>query len=312
MSPHRIGDPTAMLELVRLLVATLVAAIHRHQRLLVENLLLRQQLQVALRSQRSSRLRARDKLFWLLVRRLHQDWRRHLLLVRPETVLGWHRRGWRLFWRWRSGRGLGRPRLNPEVRELMKLGIAVSARSIRRYRRRGPAGPPSQSWRTFLANHAHVIWAADLFVVQTLTFQTLYVFFLISHHRRRLLHFDVTAHPGAAWVWRQMIEATPWGQQPSYPIHDHDRVYGGDFATRLARVGVESVRTPVQAPRAKDHASDCTPSARFDGNDGARRWRRCQWYLPGGRSPGCSKSRSPLSLKTCARRRPSRSQAFAV
>src|SRR5262252_10782191 len=97
-----------MLELVRLLLATLVAAVRHRQRLVVENLLLRRQLQVALRSQRRPRLRARDKLFWLLVRRLHQDWRRHLLLVRPETVLGWHRRGWRLFWRWRSGRGLGR------------------------------------------------------------------------------------------------------------------------------------------------------------------------------------------------------------
>ncbi len=87
----------------------------------------------------------------------------------------------------------------------------MSARSIRRHRSRGPARPPSQSWRAFLANHAQTIWAADLFVVQTLTSQTLYVFFLISHDRRRLIHFDVTAHPTAAWVWRQMIEATPWG-----------------------------------------------------------------------------------------------------
>jgi putative transposase len=128
-----------------------------------------------------------------------------------------------------------RPRLKPEVRaliatmahenpqwgteridgELLKLGNAVSSRSIRRYRRRGPARPPSQSWRTFLANHARAIWAADLFVVQTLTFQTLYVFLLISHDRRRLLHVDVTAHPSAAWVWRQMIEATPRATTPS-------------------------------------------------------------------------------------------------
>src|SRR5262250_356554 len=105
-----------MLEIIRLLLATLVAAVRCRQRLVVENLLLRQQLQVALRSRRRPRLRAPDKLFWLLVRRLHQDWRCHLLLVRPETVLGWHRRGWRLFWRWRSGPILGRPRLNPEVR----------------------------------------------------------------------------------------------------------------------------------------------------------------------------------------------------
>ncbi len=142
--------------------------------------------------------------------------------------------------------------------ELLKLGIVVSARSIRRHRRRGPAGPPSQSWRTFLANHAQAIWAADLFVVQTLTFQTLYVLFLISHDRRRLLHFNVTAHPTAAWVWRQMIEATPWGQHPSHLIHDRDRVYDADFATRLAGLGIQSIRTPIRSPLAKACASDCT------------------------------------------------------
>ena len=225
-----------LLELLQLLLTTLGSVLRSRKRLILENLLLRQQLQVALRCQRRPRLRTRDKLFWLLVSHLFRNWRRHLLLVRPETVLRWHRQGWRLFWHWRSHHSLGRPRLKPEVRsliatmarenphwgterirgELLKLGIGVSARSIRRYRRRGPARPPSQSWRTFLANHVQAIWAADLFVVQTLTFQTLYVFFLISHGRRRLLHFDVTAHPTAAWVWRQMIEATPWGQHPRY------------------------------------------------------------------------------------------------
>ena len=254
-----------MIELLRLLQATLAGALRSRQRLLLENMLLRQQLEVALCSQRRPRLRARDKLLWLVVRRLHRNWRRHLLVVRPETVLGWHRQGWRLFWRWRSGRALGRPRLSREVRELMatmagenphlgterirgeflKLGMVVSARSIRRYRRRGPARPPRQSWRTFLANHAQAMWAADLFVVQTLTFQSLYVLFLISHDRRRL-----TAHPTAAWIWRQMIEATHWGQQPRYLIHDRDHVYGADFPTRTAGLGIESVRTPVQAPRA--------------------------------------------------------------
>ena len=259
-----------MIELLRLLLAALIDALRSRQRLLLENLLLRQQLQVALRSQRRPRLRTRDKLFWLLLHRLHRNWRRHLLLVRPETVLRWHRQGWRRFWRWRSGRALGRPRLKPEVRtliatmarenlhwgterirgELLKLGIVVSARSIRRHRRRGPSRPPSQIWRTFLANHTRAIWAADLFVVQTLTFQTLYVLFLISHDRRRLLHFNVTSHPTAAWVWRQMIEATPWGQHPSYLVHDRDRVYGADFATRLAGLGIQSIRTPVRSPRA--------------------------------------------------------------
>ena len=119
-----IGDPTACSNSSGRSLATLVAATRSRQRLIIENLLLRQQLQVALRSRRRSRFRSRDKLFWLLVRRLHRDWRRHLLLVRPETVLGWHRQGWRLFWRWRSGSPLGRPRLNAGVREL----IATMAR----------------------------------------------------------------------------------------------------------------------------------------------------------------------------------------
>ena len=99
-------------------------------------------------------------------------------------------------------------------------------------------------------------------MVQTLTFQTLYILFLISHDRRCLLHFDVTAHPTAAWVWRQMIEATPWGQHPSYLIHDRDRVYGTDFPARIAGLGIESIRTPVQAPRANAIAERVVRSLR--------------------------------------------------
>jgi hypothetical protein len=113
-----IGDPPAMLKLAWLVIAT-VTSVRSRQRLVVENLLLRQQLQVALRSRRRPCLRARDKLFWLLVSRLNRDYRCHLLLVRPETVLGWYRRGWRLFWHWRSGLAVGRPRLNAEVRVLI-------------------------------------------------------------------------------------------------------------------------------------------------------------------------------------------------
>jgi putative transposase len=186
-----------MLEL-SLLVSTLARLFRRRYDLVVENLLLRHQLQVALRSHPRPDLETRDRFFWLPVWRLVPDWKQYLILVQPETVVRWHRQGWRLYWRWRSCQQLGRPRLSPEVRELiatmasenplwgterirgelLKLGILVSSRSIRRYRRRRQSRPPSQSWRTFLANHAQAIWAADLFVVQTLTFQTLYVILL--------------------------------------------------------------------------------------------------------------------------------------
>ena len=219
----------AVLEWLWLLLGTLRVLLHDRHALLVEHLLLRQQLAVALRARPRPRLRRRDRLFWAVACRVCADWRRHLVLVRPETVLRWHRRGWRLCWWWRSRRPMGRPRVPAEVRdliavmsrdnplwgterlrgELRKLGIAVSAGSIRRYRWRGPARPPTQTWRTFLRNHAHQIWAADLFTVPTLTFSTLFVLFFITHDRRELVHCRVTAHPTAAWVWRRWSRPPP-------------------------------------------------------------------------------------------------------
>ena len=239
---------------------------------MLENLLLRHQLAVLTRPTRRRRVRfgSFDRLLWVLVRRLRRDWRHHLVVVTPDTVIRWHRAGWRLYWRWRSRSRGGRPRLTPEVQELiarmsrdnplwgserirgelLKLGIAASNRSIRRYRWPRPARPPSQRWRTFLTNHAHAIWAADLLVVQTLTFKTLYVLLFIAHGRRELVHLAVTAHPTAAWVWRQLVEATPWDRRPKHLIRDRDRVYGGDFRQRAAALGIETVLTPVRAPRA--------------------------------------------------------------
>jgi len=202
--------------------------------LVLENLLLRHQLAILTRPTRTRpriQLRTWDKLLWVLAYRFCAGWREYLTLVRPDTVVRWHRQGWRLFWRWKSRSRGGRPHLSPEVQdliitmsrenrlwgterirgELLKLGIVVSNRSIRRYRWRGPARSPSQTWRTFLCNHAHHLWAADLFTVPTLTFKTLYVLVFIAHGRRELMHVNVTANPTAAWVWRQLIEATPLG-----------------------------------------------------------------------------------------------------
>lgn len=277
--------PLVMAELLVLLIGMVRAALRDRRDLVVENLLLRHQLAVLTQPPRTpARLRTRDKLLWLLVRRWWADWRGSMVIVRPETVVRWHRQGWRLLWRWKSGVRLGRPRLNAEVRdliatmarenprwgterirgELLKLGIAVSNRSIRRCRRRGPAGRPGQAWRTFLANHRPQIWAADLFTVRTLTFKTLYVLFFIAHERRELVHWNVTAHPTAAWVWRQLIEATPWGQQPRYLVRDRDAVFGGDFVPRARRLGIETLLTPIRAPRANAVAERVVRTFRND------------------------------------------------
>jgi transposase InsO family protein len=260
----------SMFELLTLVLAVLRTGLRSRTDLLAENLLLRHQLAVLTRPTRQRpEVRARDKLLWVVAHRLCRDWRRHLVLVRPETVVAWHRRGWRLFWRWRSRCSLGRPRLSREVRdliavmsrdnpiwgterirgELLELGFVVSNRSIRRYRGR-PHRPPGQTWRTFLRNHAQAIWAADLCTVQTLTFRTLYVLVLVAHGRRELVHVAVTAHPVAAWVWRQLLEATAWGRRPGYLLRDRDASYGQDFRPRAKRLGIETLLTPVRAPLA--------------------------------------------------------------
>jgi transposase InsO family protein len=260
-----------MLQYLSLLIDLGRAARRSRRELLAENLLLRQQLLVLTRPTRKRpRLAALDQLFWVVARRLLRDWRRHLVLVRPATVVGWHARAWRLWWRWRSRCPLGRPRISAEARELiaamardnpswgaervrgelLKLGIVVSRRSVQRYRQGPPARPPSQSWRTFLATHRAQLRAADLLTVQTLTFRTLYVLLFVSHHRRELVHVNVTAHPTAAWVWRQLIAATPWGRTPRYLVRDRDAVYGRDVVPRARGLGIETLLTPVRAPRA--------------------------------------------------------------
>jgi transposase InsO family protein len=283
----QIGDAQGVLELLWLLLVTVLAWLRPRQDLALENLLLRHQLAVLTRPTRTGprpRLRLWDKLLWILARRWCAGWRQHLRIVTPDMVVRWHRQGWRLFWRWKSRSRGGRPHISPEVRdligtisrenrlwgterirsELLKLGIVVSNRSIRRYRWRGPKRPPSQTWRTFLRNHAHHLWAADLFTVPTLTFKTLYVLVFITYGRRQLVHMNVTANPTAAWVWRQLIEATPWGNKPRHLLRDRDAVYGRDFRQRARRIGIDSIATPVRAPRANAVAERVIGTLRRD------------------------------------------------
>lgn len=260
-----------MLEYLLLLVGLVRAALRSRSDPVAENLIPRKQLAILTRPTREPpRLRVRDRLFCIVARAVRRDWRRHLVVVRPEMVVGWHRQGWRRFGRWKSHHCGGRPRLYAEVRELtatiarenlewgadrirgelLKLRIAVGKRSVQQYRGWGPVRPPSQSWGTFLANHRPHLRAADLFTIRTLTFKTLYVLVSIAHGLRELVHWNATAHPTAVWVWRQLLAATPWGRQPRHLLRDWNAVYGGDFSERARRLGVETILTPVRALRA--------------------------------------------------------------
>ena len=145
---------------------------------------------------------------------------------------------------------------------LQLLEIPVSRTTVRRYRRDALRRPPSPRWRTFLRLHAPQIWATDLFTVQTLTLRTFYVLLVVSHDRRRIEHWTVTRNPNAAWIWRQIIAATPWGTRPRYLIRDRDASYGRDFVARAAALGIRTILTPVRAPQANAIAERCIGTVR--------------------------------------------------
>ena len=199
------------------------------------------------------------------------DWRSSLIVVRPETVIRWHRAGWRLLWRYKSRPG--RPRIPLELRQLirrmatdnplwgeerianellLKLGIRVSPRTVRKYMPKRPPGRPrgDQRWATFLRNHAKAIIACDFFVAVTVTFQLLYVFVLIHHGSRRLVHFNVTAHPTAAWTLQQMRDAVGFEQDYRYLLHDRDSIFARHLDESIKGFGMRVLKSPPRSPMA--------------------------------------------------------------
>ena len=249
--------------------------------LATENLALRQQLAVLTVRKRRPRLRRRDRILWVWLFRLWAGWRSVLMIVQPETVVQWHRLGFRLYWRWKSRAKLGRPNIEPEIRSLIRrmsrenpiwgvpriqselalLGHTVSEATVRKYRIRHRK-PPSPTWRTFLDNHLQDIVAIDFFTVPTATFRILFAFVVLRHDRRHVIHFNVTAHPTAAWTAQQMIEAFPDDTSPRFLIRDRDGIYGCQFQTRIKSMGIEEVVTAPQSPWQNPYAERLIGSIR--------------------------------------------------
>jgi transposase InsO family protein len=242
-------------------------------RLAAENLCLRQQLIILKRRQARPQLRDADRRFWVLACRWFSEWSETLIVVKPDTVIRWHRKGWKAYWHWRSSHStrIGRKKTEPELRELIRrmarenplwgqrriqaelacLGFKVCARTVARYMRRPYSGTPSPGWRQFLNQHADEIWACDLFTVQTICFRTLYVFFVLHHGTRELVHARVTANPNSQWLAQQLLEACGVPREPPrYLIHDRDGCFGNAFNRRVASLEIKQIRTPVKAPRA--------------------------------------------------------------
>ena len=247
-----------MIGLLCLFLALISAQFKSKSRLEAENAALRHQLMV-LRRKVPGRVRLTNNDRWFLIQ-LYR-WFPAILhvinIVQPETLVRWHRTGFRWYWRWKSRPRGGRPQIESELRalirrmsienplwgaprihgELLKLGFEVAQSSVAKYmvKRRGP---PSQGWRTFLRNHAPDIAAMDLFVVPTIGFDLLYAFVIVRLSRRQLVWINVTANPTAEWIVRQLTEAFPWDDAPRYVIRDRDRVYGAAVARRLRAMGI--------------------------------------------------------------------------
>jgi transposase InsO family protein len=205
-----------------------------------------------------------------------------LIVVKPDTLVRWHRASFRVFWRWKSrSRGTHEGDVSPAVKalirqmaeanrwgapkihgELVKLGIVIGERSVSRFMPPRPRRPPSQPWRTFLDNHVGTLASIDFFTVPTATFRILYVFLVLAHDRRRVLHFNVTEHPGAAWTAQQIVEAFPEDTAPKYMIRDRDGLYGDEFRRRVEGIGIDEVLTAPRSPWQNPYAERLVGSGR--------------------------------------------------
>jgi transposase InsO family protein len=257
--------PTAVLSA---LLASTLSVFRTRAALQLEIIALRHQLGVLQRSVKRPKLNRFDRFLWAWFCGVWDEWRSALCIVKPQTVIAWHRKGFRLFWTWKVRHGQrGRPPVPKEIRklirkmsrenpiwgaprihgELLKLGIDIGETSVSKYmvHRRNP---PSQTWRTFLENHVKTTVSIDFFTVPTIRFQVLYVFLVLAHDRRRIVHFNVTAHPTAEWTGQQLREAFPFEQVPRYLLRDRDGIFGADFTKEVRDLGIKEVLSPPRSP----------------------------------------------------------------
>jgi transposase InsO family protein len=257
-----------MIALAYFVLAVLASQFKSKSRLEAENAALRHQLMVLRRKVRGrAQLTNGDRWFFIQLYRWFPSILEALTIIRPETLVRWHRVGFRFYWCWKSRTRGGRPQIETDLRglirrmsienplwgaprihgELLKLGFEVAQSSVAKYmvKRRGP---PSQGWRTFLRNHAPDVAAMDLFVVPTIGFDLLYAFIIVRLDRRNLVWINVTTNPTAEWVARQITEAFPWDGAPGYMIRDRDRIYGTVVTRRLRAMGIRDKPTAPASP----------------------------------------------------------------
>ena len=257
-----------MIHILRLILTQMVLSLRSRAELQVENLVLRHQIEILKRTApKRARLTKMDRLLFAWLLRLWPQAAQSIRLVHPKTLVRWHREGFRLYWRWKSRRRSGRPRIPTEIRalvrqmsaqnplwgaprihgELMKLGFHVGQATVSRYMPRRPPDPDHR-WTTFLHNHHHCTASIDFLVVPTLTFKILFVLVVLSHDRRKVVHFGVTPNPTAEWTAQQITKAFPWDEAPTFLIRDRHRTYGRAFRDRVTAMGIMEVPTAPRSP----------------------------------------------------------------
>jgi putative transposase len=268
---HRFRDWTKPDTAASLMVGTLTDLGRSKSELVAENAILRQQLIILRRHVKRPVFKKSDRVLLVLLARAVRAWKQALFIVQPETLLCWHRQGFRLYWNYRSRTASAKPKIAAEIvalikemardnrlwgaerirGELLKLGLRVCKRTIQKYMRQvRPARPRGQNWKTFLHTHAEQIWACDFLPVTDLLFRSLYAFFIIELHSRRVVHVGVTRYPTDAWTAQQLREATAFGEGPKYLIRDNDSKFGMNFARVAQTSRIEILKTPYHAPRA--------------------------------------------------------------
>src|SRR5712664_2597661 len=276
-----------MTDTIGLLAGWILRLLHSRRTLLLENLALRQQRAALKRKHPKPRLSVADKLFWILARRFWSRWKQTLIVVTTETVVRWHRAGFRLYWKLISKvrMPIGRRQTPKEVRdlifrvvaenptwgaprihgELLMLGFDVSERTISRWMKRAPRDPKrAKCWLAFLRNHREAIAAVDFFTAPTITFSMLYCFFVISHDRRRILHINVTKHPTSGWIIQQLREAFPFEASHKYLIFDGDHKFGFEVIAAGKATSIIPKRTSFRSPWQNGIAERWVGSCRRD------------------------------------------------
>jgi hypothetical protein len=292
-----------MIDFLKLLGGALVGLFRSHASREAEMAFLRQQLLILKRSAPATlRLRNADRLIFVWLYRLFPSLLGAAVIFKPETLVRWHRSGFRLYWRWKSRRRrVGRPAVPAHIRdlvrtisrdnplrgaprihgELLKLGIDIARSTVAKYMPR-PRGPPSPRWRAFLRNHTAHIAAIDLFVIPTIGFKLLYGLVILRLERWRLVWINVTANPTADWLARQITEAFPWDTAPRYLIRDRDTAYGVAVTRRLRAMGIRDRPITPRSPWQNGHVERLTGSIRRERLDhvvvlGERHLRDLVW-----------------------------------